>query len=81
MARCSASGSGSGAARTPGPAAAATSAAGTVVGGAPAAALARARFTARLAPDAAVAAGERVRLRVDMERLHFFDPDTTLALR
>jgi ABC-type sugar transport system ATPase subunit len=42
---------------------------------------ARARFTARLAPDVAVAAGERVRLRVDPERLHFFDPDTTLALR
>jgi multiple sugar transport system ATP-binding protein len=51
------------------------------VGGDPAADLARARFTARQAPDVAVAAGERVRLRVDMERLHFFDPDTTLALR
>jgi multiple sugar transport system ATP-binding protein len=51
------------------------------VGGDPAAGLARARFTARLAPDVAVATGDRVRLRVDMERLHFFDPDTTLALR
>jgi hypothetical protein len=27
-----------------------------------------------------VAAGDRVRLRVDVERLHYFDPDTTLAL-
>jgi multiple sugar transport system ATP-binding protein len=51
------------------------------VGGDPAADLARARFTARLAPDVVVAAGERVRVRVDIERLHFFDPDTTLALR
>jgi multiple sugar transport system ATP-binding protein len=51
------------------------------VGGDPAADLARARITARLAPDVVVAAGERVRLRVDVERLHFFDPDTTLAVR
>jgi multiple sugar transport system ATP-binding protein len=41
---------------------------------------ARARLTARLAPDVRVAAGDRVRLRVDVERLHYFDPDTTLAL-
>jgi multiple sugar transport system ATP-binding protein len=51
------------------------------VGGDPAADLARARFTARLAPDVAVGTGERLRLRVDVERLHFFDPDTTLAIR
>jgi multiple sugar transport system ATP-binding protein len=51
------------------------------VGGDPAADLARARFTARLAPDDAVIAGDRVRLRLDMERLHFFDPDTTVAIR
>jgi multiple sugar transport system ATP-binding protein len=51
------------------------------VGGDPAADLARARFTARLAPDVVVRSGDRVRLRVDMERAHFFDPDTTLALR
>jgi multiple sugar transport system ATP-binding protein len=51
------------------------------VGGDPAADLARARFTARLTPDVRVAAGDRVRLRVDVERMHYFDPDTTLALR
>jgi multiple sugar transport system ATP-binding protein len=51
------------------------------VGGDPAADLARARFTARLAPDVRLAVGDRVRLRVDVERLHYFDPDTTLALR
>jgi multiple sugar transport system ATP-binding protein len=50
------------------------------VGGDPAADLARARFTARLTPDLRVAPGDRVRLRVDVERLHYFDPDTTLAL-
>jgi multiple sugar transport system ATP-binding protein len=50
------------------------------VGGDPAADLARARFTARLTPDVRVAPGDRVRLRVDVERLHYFDPDTTLAL-
>jgi multiple sugar transport system ATP-binding protein len=51
------------------------------VGGERATELARARFTARLAPDVRVAAGDRVRLRVDLDRLHYFDPDTTLALR
>jgi multiple sugar transport system ATP-binding protein len=51
------------------------------VGGDPAADLVRARFTARLAPDLPIAAGDRVRLRLDPERMHFFDPDTTLALR
>src|SRR5690349_11040012 len=51
------------------------------VGGQTAVAQATARITARLAPDVAVAAGDRVRLAVDVERIHFFDPDTTLALR
>jgi multiple sugar transport system ATP-binding protein len=51
------------------------------VGGDPAADLARARFTARLAPDVPVAVGDRVRLHVNTEHLHFFDPDTTLAMR
>jgi multiple sugar transport system ATP-binding protein len=50
------------------------------VGGDPAADLARARFTARLTPDVRVAPGDRVRLGVDVDRLHYFDPDTTLAL-
>jgi multiple sugar transport system ATP-binding protein len=50
------------------------------VGGDPAADLARARFTARLTPDVGVVPGDRVRLRVDVDRLHYFDPDTTLAL-
>jgi multiple sugar transport system ATP-binding protein len=51
------------------------------VGGDPAADLARARFTARLPPDVPVAAGDRLRLHVSMEHLHFFDPGTTLAMR
>jgi multiple sugar transport system ATP-binding protein len=51
------------------------------VGGDPAADLARARFTARLPPDVPVAAGDCLRLHVDAEHLHFFDPDTTLAMR
>jgi multiple sugar transport system ATP-binding protein len=50
------------------------------VGGDPAADLARARFTARLTPDVRLTPGERVRLRVDVDRLHYFDPETTLAL-
>jgi multiple sugar transport system ATP-binding protein len=51
------------------------------VGGDPAADLARARFTARLAPDVPVGPGDVLRLHVDMGHLHFFDPDTTLAMR
>jgi len=51
------------------------------VGGDPAADLARARFTARLPPDVPVAAGDCLRLHVGAEHLHFFDPDTTLAMR
>jgi len=51
------------------------------VGGQTAVAQATARITARLAPDVAVAAGDRVRIAVDVERIHFFDPETTLALR
>jgi multiple sugar transport system ATP-binding protein len=40
-----------------------------------------ARLTARLPPDAAVAVGDRVRLGVDMRRIHVFDPETGLAVR
>jgi multiple sugar transport system ATP-binding protein len=50
------------------------------VGGDATAQLERARFTARLQPDVRLAPGDRVRLRVDVDRLHYFDPDTTLAL-
>jgi multiple sugar transport system ATP-binding protein len=51
------------------------------VGGETATQTDRARITARLEPGAGVAAGDRVRLGVDVDRLHFFDPVTTLALR
>jgi multiple sugar transport system ATP-binding protein len=51
------------------------------VGGQTAAQQVSARITARLAPDAGVVAGDRVRLGVDVGRMHFFDPETTLALR
>jgi multiple sugar transport system ATP-binding protein len=51
------------------------------VGGHGAAEQVNARVTARLEPDVRVAAGDRVRLGVDVDRIHFFDPDTTLALR
>ena len=51
------------------------------VGGDPAADLARAHFTARLPTDVPVAVDDRLRLHVETEHLHFFDPDTTLALR
>jgi multiple sugar transport system ATP-binding protein len=40
-----------------------------------------ARFTARLSPDLRVEVGERLRLGVDPERVHFFDPETGIALR
>jgi len=40
-----------------------------------------ARMVLRLPPGAAARAGSRVRVRVDVERLHFFDPDTELAIR
>jgi multiple sugar transport system ATP-binding protein len=40
-----------------------------------------ARFTARLPPGLRVAVGDRLRLAVDVARLHVFDPDTGLALR
>jgi multiple sugar transport system ATP-binding protein len=39
------------------------------------------RLTARVDPGVGVRAGERIRLAVDPERLHFFDPHTSLALR
>ena len=40
-----------------------------------------ARFTARLPPDLRVEVGDRLRLGVDPERIHVFDPETGLALR
>jgi multiple sugar transport system ATP-binding protein len=40
-----------------------------------------ARFTARLSPDLRVEVGDRLRLGVDPERVHFFDPATGIALR
>ena len=40
-----------------------------------------ARFTARLSPELHVAVGDRLRLGVDPERVHFFDPETGIALR
>jgi multiple sugar transport system ATP-binding protein len=40
-----------------------------------------ARLTARLPPDVRVAIGDRLRLAVDMTRLHVFDPETGMALR
>jgi multiple sugar transport system ATP-binding protein len=39
-----------------------------------------ARFTARLPPGLRVAVGDRLRLGVDVERLHVFDPETGAAL-
>ena len=39
------------------------------------------RITARLAPDVRVAAGDRLRVAVDLGRLHVFDPESGLALR
>jgi multiple sugar transport system ATP-binding protein len=40
----------------------------------------RARITARLEPSVRAASGEALRLTVDPERLHFFDPQTERAL-
>jgi multiple sugar transport system ATP-binding protein len=40
-----------------------------------------ARITARLSPDTVVAVGDRLRVAVDMARIHVFDPVTGLALR
>jgi multiple sugar transport system ATP-binding protein len=51
------------------------------VGGHDVAAQVKARITARLTPDVGVRAGDRVRLGLDLDRMHFFDPVTTLALR
>ena len=34
------------------------------------------RFIARVPPDVRPAPGEQVRLRVDMARVHLFDPST-----
>jgi multiple sugar transport system ATP-binding protein len=39
------------------------------------------RFTARLPPHMPVVVGERLRLGVDLARLHVFDPETGNALR
>ena len=39
-----------------------------------------ARFTARLPPALRVAVGDRLRLGVDVARLHVFDPETGAAL-
>jgi multiple sugar transport system ATP-binding protein len=38
-------------------------------------------FTARLSPRTAVRAGRRVKLAVDVERLHLFDPVSGQSLR
>jgi hypothetical protein len=38
-------------------------------------------FTARLHPRTAVRAGRSVKLAVDVERLHLFDPATGATLR
>jgi multiple sugar transport system ATP-binding protein len=51
------------------------------VGGHAEATQVKARITARLTPDVGVTAGDRVRLGVDLDRMHFFDSVTTLALR
>ena len=39
------------------------------------------RFIARVPPSLRPASGERVRLRVDMERVHLFDPETEAVIR
>jgi ABC-type sugar transport system ATPase subunit len=40
-----------------------------------------ARIVARLPPSTPARAGEPLRVRVDLERLHRFDPETEWALR
>jgi multiple sugar transport system ATP-binding protein len=40
-----------------------------------------ARMTARLAPSVVARPGDSIRLKVEPERLHFFDPETQLAIR
>ena len=39
------------------------------------------RFVARVPPHFRPAPGERVRLRVDMDRVHLFDPETQQVIR
>jgi multiple sugar transport system ATP-binding protein len=39
------------------------------------------RFIARVPPSLRPAPGERVRLRVDMDRVHLFDPETEQVIR
>ncbi len=39
------------------------------------------RFVARVGPHFRPGAGERVRLRLDMDRVHLFDPETQLVIR
>jgi multiple sugar transport system ATP-binding protein len=38
-------------------------------------------FTARISRESAAREGERIVLAVDTKRLHFFDPETGLAIR
>jgi multiple sugar transport system ATP-binding protein len=40
-----------------------------------------ARMTVRLAPSVSARPGESIRLKVELERLHFFDPETQAAIR
>jgi multiple sugar transport system ATP-binding protein len=40
-----------------------------------------ARMTARLPPSVSARPGESIRLKVEPERLHFFDPETQAAIR
>ena len=39
------------------------------------------RFIARVPPDVRPAPGERVRLRIDPDRVHLFDPETEGVIR
>ena len=38
------------------------------------------RFIARVPPNVRPAPGERMRLRVDLNRVHLFDPDTEMVI-